>query len=411
MVFIGIIVAIVMFSIIILVHEWWHFAAARKFGVTVEEFGLGIPPRAKKLFTDKKGTLFSLNWLPIGWFVKLKWENPELLTNKQDPHALWNKPAWQQSIIILGWVFMNFMLASIIFAGLFMTWVKPIWINDKISTHAHIKIIPTYEQAIQQWILIKNPWIILYPTKDSIASQAGILEGDIVIALTLPTGTLSQREKEIKTAEEFISIISENAHKQVVLKIKRGDIIINTPVVPLPLGEARWGQDGKIWSYISENITFNTDFEYKYWFFQSLYYWISETYNQSILTFQAIGSLLKRLIFPETPVERSEAVQQVSGPIGIVDFISGSIGWWVKFIMIIAAIISINLWVFNLLPIPALDGGRFIFITINGTIEKIFWKKLISAIWENIIHMWFFVLLIILSILIAYNDITKIIGN
>mgnify|MGYP001773387975 CR=1 FL=1 len=73
---IWIIIAIVMFSIIVLIHEWWHFAAARKFWVRVEEFWLWIPPRAKKLFYDKKGTLFSLNWLPIWGFVKLTWETP-----------------------------------------------------------------------------------------------------------------------------------------------------------------------------------------------------------------------------------------------------------------------------------------------------------------------------------------------
>jgi regulator of sigma E protease len=78
---------------------------------------------------------------------------------------------------------------------------------------------------------------------------------------------------------------------------------------------------------------------------------------------------------------------------------------------IIAAIISINLWVFNLLPIPALDGWRFIFIFVNGIIEKLFWKKAINALVENFIHVWFFILLIALSILIAYNDIIKIINS
>jgi regulator of sigma E protease len=74
-------------------------------------------------------------------------------------------------------------------------------------------------------------------------------------------------------------------------------------------------------------------------------------------------------------------------------------------------VISINLWVFNLLPIPALDGGRFIFITTNGLIKKFLWRSAINAQIENLIHFWFFVLLIALSILIAYNDIIKIINN
>jgi regulator of sigma E protease len=119
---------------------------------------------------------------------------------------------------------------------------------------------------------------------------------------------------------------------------------------------------------------------------------------------------LKKIVTPETPVERQEAIAQVSWPIGIVDFITNSLSWGVKFMFIIAAIISINLWVFNLLPIPALDGWRFIFITINGIIKKLFWRKAIHAGIENIIHVSFFILLIALSILIAYNDIIKIIN-
>lgn len=71
-----IITAIIIFWIIVLIHEWWHFASARFFWVKVEEFWLWIPPRAKKLFTDKKWTLYSLNWLPIWGFVRLAWENP-----------------------------------------------------------------------------------------------------------------------------------------------------------------------------------------------------------------------------------------------------------------------------------------------------------------------------------------------
>ena len=199
-IFLWIIVAFVIFSVIVLVHEWGHFKSARIFWVKVEEFGLWIPPRAKKLFTDKKWTIFSLNWLPLWGFVKLTWEAPKtfllydkdkkfldnealekyisekkdifdkfwdkifeedkkeilriLEENKAD-YNLTNKPAWQQSIIILAWIFMNFVLAFLIFFILFMVWVKPIWINTKIPTNLEVKLIPTISQAIEKWILEK----------------------------------------------------------------------------------------------------------------------------------------------------------------------------------------------------------------------------------------------------------------
>lgn len=452
MLIIGIFVSLLVFSIIVILHELWHFSAARLFWVKVNEFWLGIPPKAKTLFTDKKWTQFTLNWLPLWGFVKLVWENPttfyvynkekkiynnqdlekDILDQKpifyKDGTEIWelerqhilkalednkahynlaNKPAWQQAIIILAWVFVNFLLAGIIFSILFFIGISPIWINTKLETNLPVKLIPNYSQAIESGILIKNPGVILQPVEWSIAQNSWINVWDNIISVN---------NQEIKSAENFIEIINNSANKKINL-----EIINPCPICP------QWAQckpcdwtikkieitpdtDGKIWAYISENIEYNRNFEYKYWILESIKYWFSETYYQSLLTFQWIGTLLKKIVTPETPVERQEAIAQVSWPIGIVDFITNSLSWGVKFMFIIAAIISINLWVFNLLPIPALDGWRFIFITINGIIKKLFWRKAIHAGIENIIHVSFFILLIALSILIAYNDIIKIIN-
>ena len=90
MIIIWIIVSLILFSIIIIIHELWHFCSARKFWVRVEEFWLWIPPRAKKLFKDKKWTIFSLNWLPIWWFVKLTWEMPNTFLVFDENKKLYN---------------------------------------------------------------------------------------------------------------------------------------------------------------------------------------------------------------------------------------------------------------------------------------------------------------------------------
>ncbi len=448
MIIIWIFVSIILFSIIVIIHEWWHFAAARKFWVRVEEFWLWIPPRAKKLFVDKKWTLFSLNWLPIGWFVKLTWEMPntflaynkewklynnvnlendiikwldifdknwkvawksdreeilqKLKENKAD-YNLMNKPSWQQAIIILAWVFMNFLLAAVIFSLLFFTWIKPIWINTKIETDLNLKLIPTYEQAIESWLLIKNEWLILNPLEWSIAEKAGIKNWDILKTINW---------KKINIPWKMIEIISDNKWKSIDFWIMQKTDCEEPneclSYIPKNILINIWN-DWKIGSYISENIKLNENFEYNYWALDSIKYWISETYNQIFLTFKWLWILIRKIFNPETPVERQEAIDQVSWPIWIVDFISNSLEAWFVFLLVIWAIISINLWVFNLLPIPALDWWRFIFITINWLIKKIFWKKAISEKTEWIIHVWFFVFLIALSLLIAYNDISKII--
>lgn len=440
MIFVWIIVSLILFSIIVLIHEFWHFSSARFFWVKVEEFWLWIPPRAKKLFYDKKWTLYSLNWLPIWWFVKLSWEflnnfhlyndknilynnineieediknwkiiydekqkkvsdeNKKIILKKinenKASYNLLNKPIWQQSIIILAWVFMNFILAILIFSFLFFIWVKPIWINTKIETNLDLKLIPTYEQAVKSWLITKKQWLILYPIEWSIAEKNWIKEWNVILEINW---------KEINDQNNMIEIIKNNSWKEINIKIKDNNNIKN---INLKVSE-----DWKIWSYISENISINNDFYYKYSIIDSLKNWIKETLNQSLLTIKWLWILIKKIFIPESPTERKEAISQVSWPIWIVNLVSNTLSEWFVFIMILWAIISINLWIFNLLPIPALDWWRFIFIATNGLLKIIVWKKIINEKLEWYIHFIFFVFLIALSIIIAYNDINKIISN
>jgi len=394
-----------MFSMIVIIHEFWHFSAARKFWVKVEEFWLWIPPKAKELFTDKKWTIFTLNWLPIWGFVRLKGENPAGLENKDDSEALCNKSYIAQSIIILGWVFMNFLLAIIIFSILFFVWVKPVWINNKIETNLDLKLIPTQQQAIESWLLQEWKWILLYPVEWSIAEKSGIQEGDNLLEIDW---------KIINWPEDAMGIIWASNNSEVVLTVIRKtecgqtEQCLNNTQYSLKI-TPNW--EWKIWSYLSPNISINDEFEYKYWVIESIKHWILETYNQSLLTVKAIWILVKKLVNPETPQERTQAVENMRWPIGIVDLVANSLEAWIIFLLILSAIISINLWVFNLLPIPALDWWRFVFISINAFIAKIFWKEAITQNLENLIHVFFFMVLIALSILIWYNDVVNIINR
>lgn len=398
MIIFWIIVAIIMFSIIILIHEWWHFKASRIFWVKVEEFWLWIPPRAKKIFTDKKWTLYSINWLPIWGFVKLKWENPEVKGNKDDKESLINKPVWQQSIILLAWVFMNFVLAIFIFSILFFIWVKPVWVNTQIETDLNIKLIPQLSEAIDSWFLIKWDWVLLFPLENSIANKAWIEKNDNIISVTIKNNII-----KINNTKDIIDIIWNNKDKNIILNIIRNNENINIDIIP--------SSEGKIWSYISENLKINKNFVYKYWFFESIKYWILETYSQTLLTFKWLKLLLIDIFTPETPKQREEAIDKLSWPIWIVDFISNSIWEWLIFILIIWAIISINLAIFNLLPIPIFDWWRFIILLIDTLLIKIFSKKIIKTYHWQIVHIIFFFLIIALMILIWYNDIIKIINR
>lgn len=460
-----IISAIIIFSIVILVHEFWHFFTARLFWVKVEEFWLWLPPKAKVLFKDKKWTIFTLNWLPLWGFVRLTGENintfdiydkdkklynnfdlekdikaskdifdknwwkiPEILRTEilkkleenNAPYNLSKKPAWQQAIIMLAWVFMNFLLAFFIFFALFLVWIKPIWINDKIETNLELKLIPTYEQAIESWILIKNPWLVLNPIEWSVAEKSWLKAWDILYNVEVCESEMwnwgickwweNSTFYTINKPTDLTDLLQKNIWNLVGFWV---NVSFNED------GSSRWWsavwvkipETWKIWTYLGENIKVNENFVYKYWILDSIKFAFIETKNESLLTLKWLSYIIRKIFNPETPEERKEALESVSWPIWIVDFISSSLQAWFIFLIIFWAIISISLWVFNLLPIPALDWWRFLFILTNSIIEKIFWKKIISEITEAILHTTFFIILIALSVIIAYNDISKIINN
>lgn len=436
-----------MFSIIVILHEYGHYKSARIFGIRVEEFGLWIPPRAKELWKNKSWTLFSLNWIPLWWFVKIAgeseihleyyskkwnllslWKLEKKLSEKKDIYnASWEeisktekkllkarlegfhpwenfyeKNIWQKTIVLLAGVIMNFLLAAGIFITLFFIGIQPVWINSVIETDKPSKLIPTLEQSLSEGVLVQEPWIVLYPMEESPSSKAWIQDSDVLTkidGIAFENITDIQDYIQLKTGEEIrflverTTINNESSQKDVVSRLE-------IPVIV--------SSEGLIWSYLAPNYQLNEDFEYKYNLPDAIKYGVLETYYQIRLTLSGLSMLLWNIISPETPEEREEALEQVAGPIGIVGVISGALAGWWKLLLILWAIISINLWVFNLLPIPALDGWRILLLWIRSGLEKIFWKKSYFTGVENIIHVLFFVVLIALSVLIAYNDILNI---
>lgn len=435
MLFLGIIVSLLIFTGIVLIHEYGHFKAARIFWVKVEEFWIGIPPRAVQLFRDRKWTLFSLNWIPLWWFVRLKWEQGILykiyskdkknLSQKEildclkswkaifssdgkeiddslrqdiekeikkshESDNLHRKAYWKQAIIILAGVFMNFILSFVIFVVLFFFWVQPLGINDKIETKVQSKLIPTYSQAVESWILKVSSGVLIFPVKDWLSEKQWLKEWDTILSLNWQSISI----------DNLRLLLLENKEREVELSIKRQETIFSIKVTP--------NKEGKIESYISENISYNQDFIYRYSFTDSVKFAFIEVYSQSILTLQAMKHLFSKILFPVTDIERQEAVQSLSWPIGISSVITQWISLWISFLLVITALISLNLAIFNLLPIPALDGGRFVFICIHWFFSLFSKKQIFPQTLENIIHVFFFTLLIIMSIFVAYNDILRL---
>ncbi len=435
-----------MFSIIVILHEYGHYKTARIFGIHIEEFGLGIPPRAKKLWRNKEGTLFSLNWIPLWGFVKIageseiflgyyskKWKlypQNELLKILSSWEEIYDKKWWAitaqerkflqarinsqktganfyeknifaKSAVLLAWVIMNFLLAGVIFSVLFFIGVKPVWINTFIETDVPSKIIPSYSDAITEGILIEEKWIVLYPIEWSLAEKSWIIQGDILTQINW---------EDILDIQTTQNVIQNSKDTNIIFTVSsapcndtKNCISYENKPVTIKIGD-----DWRIGSYLSPNISQNQDFLYKYGWIESVKYWFIETYAQIRLTFSGLWILVKNIFNPETPQDREDAIDSVAGPIGIVWLITQSMSRWFTILIILWAIISVNLWVFNLLPIPALDGGRLLLLWTRSLIDTIFWKSRLSGDIENSVHVLFFLLLIALSILIAYNDIIKI---
>lgn len=439
MVFLGILVSLVIFSLLVLIHEYGHYKTARIFGIHVEEFGLGIPPRAKKLWKNKDGTLFSLNWIPLWGFVKIAGESEmileifteswkrvsekelsKLLTddielfdkkwvalkkserkyleafleNQRPWQNFFEKNIFQKSLVLLAGVIMNLVAAYVIFVFIFLFWAQPIWVNTIIPIEGRSYILPSYEQAIDTWILTLEPWVVLYPMTESIASVSGLTDWDIVI---------SADGIDMENIDSIRTYIQNSPDKEIILEIERNWKRQNINIIP--------SDEGKIGSYLAPNIAQNKDFSYNFTLLWSLGAAWTETLAQLEIWLRWIVMILRKLIFPQAPEERSEAIEYVAGPIGIVQVVTLSLSSWFMILAVLSAVISVNLALFNLLPIPALDGGRLLFLWIRAWLEVIIGKnpKLVGI--ENMIHVIFFMILIALSILIAYNDINRIIWN
>jgi regulator of sigma E protease len=337
------------------VHEWGHFYFARKLGVKVEEFGFGFPP---KLFSFvKNGIRYSLNTLPLGGFVKIFGEHGE---GERDKKSFSSRPVWQRFIILAAGVFMNLVLAWIFFsigAGLGM---------PKISEDT------------------ETPVTILAVRPGSPAEQSGLRLGDQILEMRSPEISL-----RVESEEDVGQFTAAYRGEEVTMVIRRSDLIKEVQVVPrvnAPAGE------GPIGVALGRLALAKTS-----WYlapFVGL-----QTLIQSVET-TVLGIVL---IIKDLVTEGGTKVA-ISGPGGIFAFHQDSRALGASFFLQFIGILSVNLAILNFLPIPALDGGRILFLAL----EKIKGRRIDPQI-ENIAHLIGFVLLILLMLLVTYGDIAKII--
>lgn len=366
------ILGLLLFVGLVIVHEYGHFIMARRGGVEVEEFGIGFPPRAKVL-TKKNGTTYTLNWLPLGGFVRLKGEHDSDKTAGSFGIA----PLSTKVKIMVAGVVMNLLTAFVMLTFLALIGMPKLIENQfTIATDTHI---------VRQEVLVG------FVEPGSPAASGGLQTRDQLVSISEHNQTT-----HINSADSLPGITRRAAGEQVKLNIKR-----NNQAKTLTL---------QLRSQKEVEASQKTDKPKGYLGISPAEYTIRRSTWSSpvvaagfikqvtVLTLKGLGSALAGLFSGNA----AQASAQVSGPVGIFVLLKDGSLLGYQFILMIIAIISLTLAIMNILPIPALDGGR-LFVTLLFRAAR----KPLREKTEDLIHGTGFLVLMALFVLITIVDVRR----
>jgi regulator of sigma E protease len=335
---------LLLFSLLVFVHEGGHFLMAKLFGVGVPEFGFGYPPR---IWGKKIGkTLYSINLIPFGGFARIKGAEGES-EGLGDADSFAVKSKSKRALILCGGIIGNFLLAWVLFTFLFV-----------IGNPA-----PANKVFVDE-VVAGSP-----------AADAGIEAGDYI---------LSFNEEPVESSGELVALIDESVGQTTSLVIERGDETRSLTAMPR-VGSS--GEGGELGFLVSTGVAYNQAAVWKAPFIA-----LGEVVNDGVqmvrIAFGLIGGLIK-----------GEEVQ-VGGPVAILALTETYINYGIRIFIQFVALLSLNLVIVNLFPFPALDGGRLLFIAYEAVRGK---RPSQRA--ERLVNSLGFALLIILMILITIKDI------
>lgn len=367
----------ILLSVLVFIHELGHFAAAKLAGIRVDEFGIGFPPRAMRLFRREE-TEYTLNWLPIGGFVKLYGEEYEEsvkgqvsnVKGKDDKEkAFYAQNGWVKSIVLTAGVLMNYLLGLVLIMVVF-------WSLG----------VPKVENVLEIQEVVPN----------SPAAQAGLKTGDVILRVA---------GQSIEDSEQVIQVINKHKGQEITFTFERREVEkpeqpnidpipgLDQQVTLIPREDPPEGQG-------AVGISFSVVPRVKY---QKIAWWkvpglaVEESMHLVGLMVTGIGQILRDLI------TQGIIPEDIAGPVGIAK-ITGQVAREGFYRLLqFAALLSINLAVINLLPFPALDGGRLVFVVAEAAVGR----KLAPRVqrWANLIGM---LALLGLMVLITVYDVVRI---
>lgn len=380
------IIFILVLSLLVFVHELGHFYTARKLGVRADEFGFGFPPRAigyyknslgkwkqvrgKKTFAELEasddasvkpapgGTIYSLNWIPLGGFVKIKGENGG---DTKDDDSFASKSVGKRAIILSAGVIMNVILAWVLFSFGYMLGLPQA--TGDLAPGARVS-----EARVA----------IVEVMKDSPAQEAGILEGDLIIRVNGQEVALESDVQDLikgEAGQEIEMLVSSSGEEKTLaltpVENEAGDGVVG--VALMAAGTVRYS----IFTSIIEGAKLTS------WMLKEI--------------FVAFGSLIGSIFTGE------KIGAAFAGPVGIANITGQAARLGFVYLLQFTALLSLNLAVINILPFPALDGGRILFLLI----EKLKGRPVKAEV-EAVFHNIGFMLLMALVIFITYKDIVKL---
>lgn len=350
-----------MLSILVFVHELGHFLVAKWTGMRVDEFAIGFPP---KIFSKKVGeTVYSINLIPLGGFVKIYGENPDDERKSDDEVGFLDKPKLSRLAVLSAGVLFNFLFAWAVLSVVFM-----IGFPAPATTPAQ---------------LANSKTTVISVGKDTPAEIAGIKEGDVV------TGVSAGNESVSLHTEDLIAYIADNQNSDITIDVLRGKEVLQFTVTPT---------EGIVASKKAIGISFADLVRERVPFFAS----VTRGYTTSVsITGQIAVGMVD--FFKEAFSGNKEALSQVAGPVGIAGMVSDASKVGFSQLALFTAIISLNLAVLNLIPFPALDGGQIVFVLFEAITRKKINPKVVS-----VINVAGFAILMLLMIVVTFGDIIKL---
>lgn len=362
---------LIVLVVLILVHELGHFAVAKFFGIRVDEFGLGFPP---KLFGKKFGeTEYTINALPLGGFVRIWGEDPtqEHIDGPDSERSFVHKPKYAQALVLVAGVTMNVLLAWLLFSVGFMVGMPTQFGEEEVQQGADAQLLVTN-------VLPESP-------------AAGALNpSDEILAVSVGEQTIQANDRALLPSE-VMDVVSGSGNQEVTFRVARHGETVDVTVVP------QMGIIEDEPNRAAAGFTMALAGTVQLPIHQALY-------QGGVMTVTMLRDVVVGLVSLASQAVQGEAdLSQVSGPVGIVGLVGDAAALGFIYLITFSAFISLNLAVINLLPFPALDGGRLVFVAIESVT-----RRPIRPAVANTLNQVGFVLLLLLMVIVTWNDVARL---